>query len=59
VTGPPWTHTFQHPLPEMVLVEDDDGGMVEVERWSLLPSYTITRAPEFTGVLSYLEVRNG
>lgn len=55
--GPPFVHRFQHPLPETVLVEGDDGEVVEVERWPLLPHYTITRAPEFTGVLGYLEGR--
>jgi hypothetical protein len=53
--GPPWLHSFQHPLPDLVEADDDDGRPVLVERWPLLPSYTITRAPKFTGVLSYLE----
>lgn len=55
--GPPWTYTFRHPLPELVEAKDEDGNPVLVERWPLLPSYTLTRAPEFTGVLSYLEDR--
>jgi hypothetical protein len=57
--GPPYTHTFRHPLPEVAL--DDAGQPLRDERgepvmvYPLSPSYTITRGPEYTGVLDYLK----
>lgn len=56
-SGPPWTHSFQHPAPEIVMVETEDGTLAMVEQYPLLPTHTITRAPRFTGVLDYLEDR--
>lgn len=66
--GSPWTHTFHRPLPEEALYDcvhcltcgesPHCGGCdCAAPPAPLLPGYTITRAPEFTGVLGYLEDR--